>query len=103
VQRLSIEDLGDDVRGSALDADVVHREYVRMIQPTRSSRFLLESAPPIRIAGKRRRQDFDRDVALQLMVACPIHLAHAPSAQRAQYFEAAKAIAHRESHRASRL
>ena len=81
VERFSIEDLGDDVRGAGLDADVVDREYVRMIQPAGSSRFLLESAPAIRIVGKCRRQDFDRDVAVQLMIACPIHLAHAPGAQ----------------------
>ena len=35
-----------------LDADVVHREDVRMIQPAGSPRFLLESAPTIRIAAK---------------------------------------------------
>ena len=48
---------------------------------------------------KRRGQDLDRDVALQLMIARPVDLAHAAGAQRAENLEAAEAIADRESHR----
>ena len=86
-----------------LDADVVHRKDVRMIQPAGSARFLLEPAPAILIVRKRRRESFDRDVAVQLMVARPVHLTHTPGAQRAENFETAEAIAHRESHGAARL
>ena len=49
VEGFSVEELGDDVRGAALDADVVDREDVRMIESAGGSRFLLESAATIRI------------------------------------------------------
>ena len=48
-QRFTVEKLSDEVRGAALDADVVDRQDVRMVESAGGSRFLLESAPTIRI------------------------------------------------------
>jgi len=63
-----------------------------MIQTASRARFLLEPASAVRIVRKRRREDFDRDVALKVVIARPIDLSHAPGAQRAENFEAAKTI-----------
>ena len=97
-ERLAFEEFGDDVRPRALDADVMHGQDVRMIQAAGGSRFLLEPAAPIRIRRERRREDFECDVALQLMIAGPVHFTHAPGAERAENLEAAKAIADGERH-----
>ena len=40
---------------AALDADVVHRKDVRMVQPAGRSRFLLEPAATIRVAQRTPR------------------------------------------------
>ena len=50
---------------------------VRMIQRGEDFRFALKARQPVRISRQRRRQDLDRDLALQLRVRRPIHLAHA--------------------------
>ena len=97
-QRLSFEQFGDDIGRRAVDADVVDRQNVRMVQAAGRSRFLLEAAAPIRIVHERRRQDFDGDVALQLMIAGPIDFTHAPGAEGAQDLEAAETIADGKRH-----
>jgi hypothetical protein len=99
VQGVAIEHLGDQVRGAALDADVVDRQDVRVIESAGGSRFLLESAPTIRIIRKHGRENFDCDVAAELLVVCPVDLAHTTRSERADDLEAAKSIAHRKSHR----
>ena len=47
-----------------------------------TSRFALKAREPIRIAGHRGGQDFDRDRPLEIAVARAIHLAHAARADR---------------------
>ena len=76
----------------------IHREDVGMIQAAGGACLLLEAAPTSASSRERRRQHLDRDVALQLRIARPVDLAHSTGAQRAEDFEAAEAIAHRESH-----
>ena len=53
------------------------RGDVRMVQRREHFRFALKPRQPIVISGERGRQDLDRDLALQLRVRRPIHLAHA--------------------------
>jgi hypothetical protein len=48
-----------------------------MIQRARRLGLLFESMQPIRIFRQLSRQDLDRHVAIQLLVARAIHLAHA--------------------------
>ena len=69
-----------------------------MVEPAGGSRFLLESSPTIRIIRKRRRQNFDCDVAAELLVVCTVDLAHTTRPERADDLEAAKSITHRKSH-----
>ena len=53
------------------------RGDVRMVQRGEHFRFALKASEPIVIRRDGRRQDLDRDLALQLGVGGPIHLAHA--------------------------
>ena len=53
------------------------RGDVRMIQRGEHFRFALKARESIGIGRQRRGQDLDRDLALQLRVGRPIHLAHA--------------------------
>src|SRR5215471_13679192 len=54
----------------------VDREYVWVIQRTRSLRFLLESLQTIRILRIGCRQDFDCNVAIESRIARQVHFAH---------------------------
>ncbi len=49
-----------------------------MIQCGKDLRLAPEAREPLGIAGQRLRQDFQRDVAIELGVMGAIHLAHAP-------------------------
>jgi len=69
-----------------------------MVQPTGRPRFLFEAAPAHRVIRELLRQDFDRDVPLQLRVACAVHLSHPARAERAEDFETAEAVADPNSH-----
>ena len=62
-QRPALEQLRDDVRRSAVCADVVHREDVRMIECRGGARFLLEASQVIGVGHEGGRQHFDRHVA----------------------------------------
>ena len=54
-----------------------------MIERREHLRFALEARQAIGIAGERRRQHLDRDVAIQLRIARAIDLAHAAGAEQA--------------------
>ena len=47
------------------DADVVHRDDVRMRERGEHARFLQEALGELRIGGERRRHHLDRDFALK--------------------------------------
>ena len=49
-----------------------------MIERSRSSRFLLEAAQPVRIVGHKAGQHFDCNIALQSRIPRPIYLSHSP-------------------------
>src|SRR5437870_4013006 len=68
-QRFSFKQLRDDIRRAVVCADIVNRQNVWMIQGTRGLRFLLKSPQSICVLGERSRQDFDRHVAIELLVA----------------------------------
>ena len=92
-KRLADEQLGDDPGGAVVHADVVDRDDIRVIQAARRASFLFEPALAIGIARECRRQDLDRDLALQLRVARAIDLAHAADAEASEDLESADAIA----------
>ena len=66
---------------------------VRMVQRGEDFRFALEARKPLGVTSDRRRQDLDRDLALQLRVGRPIHLAHAAGADRGGDFVGTEACA----------
>jgi hypothetical protein len=62
----------------------VDRGDVRMIEGGQHFRFAPKTREPIGIGRERRRQDLDRDLALESRVGGPIHLSHrrmAPSSR----------------------
>ncbi len=48
--------------------------------------FQLEPPQPLRIAGKRSRQNLDCDVSREPRIARAIHLSHSAGAKRREYF-----------------
>ena len=62
-------------------------------------RFTLESRQALGIRGEQFRQDLDRDVAIELVIARPIHLSHATGADGAEDFVRAESRAWWEGHR----
>ena len=98
VQRFAFEDLSDDICELALDADVVDRDDVGMIQAAGRPRLLLESTPSIGILREGVGQYLDGDVATELGIARTVDLSHATRAQGTEDFEAPDAVAHRERH-----
>ena len=63
-----------------MHANMMNDEDVRMIECTRGLRFLFEAIKSIRVLGQRSGQNFDCDVAVQLRIPRPVHLAHAAGA-----------------------
>jgi hypothetical protein len=63
----------------------VNGRDIRVIVGGRCPGFALEARQSISVAGKRLREDLDRDFAIQLISACSIDLAHAAGAQRSNY------------------
>ena len=78
--------------------NVVDRKDVGMVEATRRLGFLLEALQPIGIIQNRRRQDFDRDVAPELVVPGAVDLSHAASAQQADDLVPAQTRSRRQAH-----
>ena len=89
-------------RGPAL-ADVVERADVRMIERRDRARFALEAVAELRIGRELRRQNFDRDRAIEARVARPIDFAHAARANERDDFIDAKLRSSRQGHAVNRL
>jgi len=81
----------------------VDDDHVWMVQRAGGASFLLETAQPIRIGRKGRRENLDRDVAAEAFVVGPIHFAHAAFPESGQQFVATETSAYREHHRRLRL
>ena len=78
-QRPAVEQFRHHERHAEVRPDVVHRDDVRMVQARRRAGFLSEASQPVRVAHVARRQDLQRDVAVQARVVRPVHLTHAPT------------------------
>src|SRR4029079_10976506 len=72
----TVNQLEDERADAARFFQPVNRADVRMIERREELRFLLEAGQAVRTLDEARRQDFQRDVAIQLGVARAIHLAH---------------------------
>jgi len=70
-----------------------------MVQRGEDLRLSLEASEAIGIIGEGIRQDFQGDVAIQLGIARPIHLAHSPFTDLGGDLVRAKAGAGRQGQR----
>ena len=80
-QRLALDELEHEC-GAAIDVlEAINRADVGMIQRRQHARFALEAREALRIGREDVRQDFDRDVATELLIMGAIDLAHAANAE----------------------
>ena len=80
-QRLAGHVLHDQEVDPVAAVEVVHRGDVRVVQPGQRLRFTAEP-PPCRLVGEHaRRQHLEGDVAVEVLVAGAINLAHPAFAQ----------------------
>jgi hypothetical protein len=86
VESRAFNELEDEKRCAACVLETVDRGYVRMIQRGKDDGFALETREPIRIGGEMRRQELQRDLALQSRVARAPDFAHPAGAERAKDF-----------------
>ena len=82
-------------RDAVLFADVVQRADVRVVQAGDGLRFALEALLHLGVVGEVRRQDLDRDRAVQPRVGGLVDLAHAAGAEGAGDFVRTEARAGR--------
>ena len=80
-ERVALDQLEDDPGQAIRFLEAIHSGDVRMVERGEQFRFALESGQPIEILCECLREDFDRNVALEVCVARPIHLAHGAGAQ----------------------
>ena len=85
-QRPAFEELHDDEQPALVRAELVNGEHVGVRQRSDRAGLVLESCPAIRIARDAGRQDFDRDLAMELGVARAVDLAHSSLTEQADDF-----------------
>ena len=96
-ERLSFEELHDE-KGHAVElADVVNRADVRMGDARDGAGFALKPFE-LRPGRARRRQDLDRNRAIELRVPGMVDLAHAAGAERGKDFISANSVSDDEWH-----
>ena len=87
----------DEFHHEGVDApgffEAVDGRDVRVVQGRERLRFAREPRQAIGITGERVRKDLHRDIAIQLRVARPVHLAHAAFADGRRDFVDAEARA----------
>ena len=83
-QRLAFEQLHHRVDDTAVVADVVQRQDVRMVQRGDRLRFALEALQAIGDVSGVRRKHLDGHFAAQPGVSRPVDFAHAAAADRAE-------------------
>src|ERR1035438_7305127 len=80
-EAVAFEKFGDDKWRTGFLSDIVDRQNVGMIQRSHRARLLFKSPKTVAIAGKRLRQDFQRDLTTESRVARPVHLSHSTRAE----------------------
>ena len=81
-QRLTLEQLRDDVGDAGLGANVEYGEDVGVVQAARGSCFTGQALHVVRVRRQGRVQHLESDVAPETRIACPVDLAHASGAER---------------------
>ena len=100
-QRLSLEQLLDDVRGAVHLADVVDGGDVRVVQDAGGLRLLLEPSEAIAVLGEGGGKHLHRDVAAEARVLRAVDLSHPAGADLAEDLVRAEPGAGGERHGAS--
>jgi hypothetical protein len=98
-QRPSFQQFRYDVANSVLNADVMDREDIGVIEGRNRPRLLLEPAKAIRITGERFRQNLDCDIASETCIAGAIHFTHAARAKRRLDFKRTELRSRDQCHR----
>ena len=95
-ERVAVDELEDE-RGRAIhDFEPVDGADVGMIQRGQQPRLAVEADAPLGIGREETREDLDRDIAPELAVARPVHLAHAAHAKRGEHFVVREAVPDRQ-------
>jgi hypothetical protein len=79
-QGFTVEQLGHQVCGAVVGADVVNREDIWMRQGGDRAGFTFEPRAAVLILRDLDRKNLDRDVAIEPGVVRPIHLTHSARA-----------------------
>ena len=92
-QCLALEQLRHRISGSMVCAQVENREDVGMGERGHGLGLPLEAREAARVVCEEIGEDFDRDITIQLRIACPIDLAHPPCTDLAEDVVATEARA----------
>ena len=98
-ERVAVDELEYERGRTIPDFEPVDGADVGMVQRGQQPRLALEADAPLGIGREETREDFDRDIAPELPVACPIHLAHAAHAKRGEHFVVREALPDRPRNR----
>ena len=90
-QVLALDELHDEGAHAARFLEAVNVRDVRMVQRRERLGFPCEPGEPFGIVSERVRQDFERDIAIELRVASLIDLSHPTFADRRSDFVHAEA------------
>jgi hypothetical protein len=85
-QRGTLDELEDQRLRAVAFLNAVNRRDMRIIQRSEDLRFTCEAGETVRVERNRRREHFQRNVALQLGVAGALDFAHAARAKQADDF-----------------
>ena len=99
---LAIQVLHHQEIGAVFVTDVVERTDVRMVEGGNRPRLAFKPFPEVRVRRDIRRQDFDRDAAIQACVARFVDFAHAARTDERDDFVRAETSAGSKGHRRSR-
>ena len=97
-QILTFDELHDEGVHAVRILEAVNVRDVRMVEGGEYLRLALKACEPVGVVRKQIRKDFDRDVAIELRVACAIDLAHSACADRRDDFVRAETSAGNKGH-----
>src|SRR5262245_17179700 len=98
-EALPVHELHREKRSLGLEADVVNRHDVGMIQGRGRTGFLLEAGEALLLPCELRGQNFERDLATEPGVSAPIDFPHASGAERRENLIGAEPFTGSEGHR----
>ena len=98
-QVIALDEFHYERGGAAALFEPVDRGDVRVIQRGENFGFALKAREPVSIGGQRRRQNLDRNLAFQLGIGGPIHLAHPALSDMGDDFIGAKPCTWSQSQR----